>query len=80
MVGNDALLRCSVPGFAADLISVVGWTVFGHDGTDLVDVKHGEGGGRNLGKKGAETPRNRGLGPRRATTKFRVRTPNYQGN
>ena len=62
MVGNDALLRCSVPGFAADLISVVGWTVFGHDGTDLVDVKHGEGGGRNLGKKGAETPRNRGLG------------------
>ena len=50
MVWNDALLRCSVPGFAADLISVVGWTVFGHDGVGLVDVKHNDGGG-NMGKK-----------------------------
>ena len=51
MVGNDALFVCSVPGFAADLISVVGWTVFGHDGVGLADVKHSDGGG-NLGKEG----------------------------
>ena len=50
MVGNDALLHCSVPGFAADLISVVGWTAFGYNGVGHVDVKHKNGWGV-LGKK-----------------------------
>jgi hypothetical protein len=25
MVGNDAILRCSIPSFLADLVSVVAW-------------------------------------------------------
>ena len=27
ILGNDALMKCGVPGFAADLTEVTGWSV-----------------------------------------------------
>lgn len=42
ILANDVLMRCDVPGFASDLLSVVGWTVF-EDG--VVEAKERVGRG-----------------------------------
>ena len=42
IVGNDVLMRCNFPGFAADLLSVVGWLVA--EDVETVEVSVGDKG------------------------------------
>ena len=43
MVGNDVLIKCDVPGFAADFLEIVGWSVM-EDGEATEEITGGDQG------------------------------------
>ena len=43
IIGNDALLKCNIPSFVADFVSVVGWVDSQGQGYDRMGGKYGSG-------------------------------------